>query len=201
MVEDLHNLLTCDHLLHVAVKRAQRALLLREEPLGSSAREAHVCHNDRVAGKRDEREPPVQHDEKHDGPHGLDGRLHHVGKAVVERLGDGVYVVGEVAHHVAVARAVEPRERKRLDVAEKVAANVEDDALRRAHHGLGVAHACGDPRGVDGGSCGNEMDEARPVARAHGVHHGLDHVRAGEVGPTGHADQHRHGQKLPAGVS
>ena len=73
-------------------------------------------------------------------------------------------------------------------------------ALRGADHGLGVANACGDPRGVDGGSCGNEMDEARPVARAHGVHHGLDHVRAGEVGPAGHADQHRHGQKLPAGV-
>ena len=201
VVEDFHHLLACDHLLHIAVERAQGSLLLREEPLGAPAREAHVGDDDRVAGKRDEREPPVKHNEKHDGSHGLDCRLDHVGKAVVERLRDGVHVVGEVAHYVAVARAVEPRERQRLNVAEKVSANVKDHALRGADHGLGVANACGNARCVDGGSQRDKMDEARPVAGSHGVYHGFYHVRSGEVCPASHADQNRHGQKLPAGVA
>ena len=90
---------------------------------------------------------------------------------------------------------------QRLDVAEKVAADVEDHALSCADHGLGVAHACCHARRVDGGGQRDKVHKARPVTGAHGVDHGLDHVRSGEVCPAGHADQHGHGQELPAGVS
>ena len=125
-----------DHLFDISVQIAQRRLLGGKKALGTHARVARVQHNGHIAHERDNRELPVEDDEHGRGADHLDARLNHVGKAVVERLGDGVDVVGEKTHDVARARAVKITERQRLDVREQVAANIGHHALGRTHHDL-----------------------------------------------------------------
>ena len=136
VIKDLDDLLARDHLFDISVQIAQRRLLGGKKALGTHARVARIQHNGRVAHERNNRELPVKDDEHGRGAHNLNGGLNHVGKAVVERLGDGVDVVGEKAHDVARARAVKITERQRLDVREQVAANIGHHALGRAHHDL-----------------------------------------------------------------
>ena len=113
VVKDLDDLLARDHLLDVSVQVAERCLLGGKEALGADTRVARVQHDGRVAHERDNRELPVEDDEHGRGANHLDGRLNHVGKAVVERLGDRIDVVGEEAHDVAIVSkadfAIEPR--------------------------------------------------------------------------------------------
>ena len=135
-VKDLDDLLARDHLFDISVQVAKRCLLGGKEALRARARVARIQHNGRIAHERDNRELPVKDDEHGRGAHNLNGGLNHVGKAVVERLGDGVDVVGEKAHDVARARAVKITERQRLDVREQVAANIGHHALGRTHHDL-----------------------------------------------------------------
>ena len=148
-VKDLDDLLARDHLFDISVQVAKRCLLGGKEALRARARVARIQHNGRIAHERDNRELPVKDDEHGRGAHNLNGGLNHVGKAVVERLGDGVNVVGKEAHDVARARAVKIAERQRLDVREQVAADVGDHALGRAHHNLRVAQSREHARGVD----------------------------------------------------
>ena len=201
VVEDLHDLLAGHHLFHVAVQRAERGLLRGEVALGAPAREARVQHHDRVARERHEGEPPVEHQQQHQGAHRLHRRLHHVGEAVVERLAYGVDVVGEVAHHVAVARAVEERHRQAHDVAKQVAADVEHDVLRRVHHDLRVRERRRHGHRVDGRRRRNVRREARHVAGGDAVHDRLDHVRSREVARARDRHQHGHGEHVELRVS
>ena len=138
-VKDLDDLLARDHLFDISVQVAKRCLLGGKEALRARARVARIQYNGRIAHERDNRELPVKDDEHGRGAHNLNGGLNHVGKAVIERLGDGVDVVGEKAHDVARARAVKITERQRLDVREQVAENIGHHALGRAHHNLRVA--------------------------------------------------------------
>ena len=136
MIKDLDDLLARDHLFDISVQIAQRRLLGGKKALGTHARVARVQHNGHIAHERDNRELPVEDDEHGRGADHLDARLKHVGKAVVERLGDGVDVVGKEAHDVTRARAVEVAQRQHLDVRKQVAADIGDHALGRAHHNL-----------------------------------------------------------------
>ena len=135
-VKDLDDLLARDHLFDISVQVAKRCLLGGKEALRARARVARIQHNGRIAHERDNRELPVKDNKHGRGAHNLNGGLNHVGKAVVERLGDGIDVVGEKAHDVARARAVEVAQRQHLDVREQVAANIGYHALGRAHHDL-----------------------------------------------------------------
>ena len=135
-VKDLDDLLARDHFFDISVQVAKRCLLGSKETLRARARVARIQHNGRIAHECDNRELPVKDDEHSRGAHNLNGGLNHVGKAVVERLGDGVDVVGEKTHDVARARAVKITERQRLDVREQVAANIGHHVLGRAHHDL-----------------------------------------------------------------
>ena len=136
MIKDLDDLLARDHLFDISVQVAKRCLLGGKETLRTRARVARIQHNGRIAHERDNRELPVKDDEHSRSAHNLNGGLNHVGKTVVERLGDGVDVVGKEAHDVTRARAVKITERQHLDVRKQVAADIGDHALGRAHHNL-----------------------------------------------------------------
>ena len=196
VVEDLHDLLAGHHLFHIAVQRAERGLLRGEVALGAPAREARVQHHDRIARERHEGEPPVEHQQQRQGARRLHRRLHHVGEAVVERLAYGVDVVGEVAHHVAVARAVEERHRQAHDVAKQVTADVEHDVLRRVHHDLRVRERCRHGHRVDGRRRHDVCREAGDVAGGDAVYDRLDHVRAREVASACDRHQQRNGKHV-----
>ena len=165
------------------------------------ARVAHVERYRRVAGQRDERKAPVQHHEQREGAHRLDERLHRVGEAVVERLRDGIDVVGEVAHDVTIAHAVEERQRQALYVGEKVTPDVVDDPLRRTDHGLGVAPGSQGTQRVDGRREDDQADESLVVTCAHRVDDGLYHVGPQKCRKPARRDEHRHGQELHARVA
>ncbi len=124
VVVGLDHLLALAHLLRVAVELAQAALRLAKEGRATPAGQAHVGDERHVAGNGDDGEAPVEHKEQHGGAKGLDGGLDDVGEAVVERLGDRVDVVGEVAHDVAGARAVKEGDGQALQVGEEVGANL-----------------------------------------------------------------------------
>ena len=197
----LHDLLAGAHLLDVAVERAQRGLHGREVTGAPLARHAHVGDERHVAGHRHEREAPVEHEQQDDGAHGLDGRLDDVGEAVVEGLGHRVDVVGEVAHDVAGACAVKEGQRQRLQVCEQVAADVEHDALRRAHHRLRVAERAQRPHGIDGRREHDARPESAHVRRREAVDDRLDHVGSRKLAQRAHARERAHGQQHEAGAA
>ena len=198
MVEDLNHFLAGHHLLDVAVKLAERGLLRSKVPAAPATGEAHVASNEHVAGKRDERQAPVEHHQQREGAHRLDERLHRAGKAVVERLRDRVDVIGEVAHDVAVACGVKERERQPLYVGEKVPPDVEDHLLRGAHHGLRVSHGTRHANGIDARRQRHQPRKVREVPGTHGVDHRLDHVRTQQVRQAAHRDQDgHHGKARP----
>ena len=116
MVEDLDDFLPRDHLFDIAVERTQRLLLTRVELLAARARIAHVRHDGHVARHSDERKTPIENKHQDQRSHRLHGSLNHRCKAVVERLGNGVHVVGEKTHDVARPRTVKIGERERLDM-------------------------------------------------------------------------------------
>ena len=72
VVEDLHDLLPRDHLLHVAVEPAQLVLLAREEPPAAPAREPNVERDGGVARHRNEREAPVEDQKQRERAHDPD---------------------------------------------------------------------------------------------------------------------------------
>ena len=200
VIKDLDDFLARDHLLDVSVQIAQRRLLSGKKALGTHARVASVQHNGHIAHERDNRELPVEDDEHGRGADHLDARLNHVGKAVVERLGDGVDVVGKEAHDVTRARAVEVAQRQHLDVREQVAANIGHHALGRAHHDLRVAQSREHARGVDGSGKDNLPSEQFLAARCQTVDDGAHHVGTGKARDGGNGGEHAHRQQRELGM-
>ena len=78
--------------------------------LAAPAAVSDVQEHGRIADGDDQRELPVEHKEHDERAGHLDEALYDHGEAVVERVGYGVHVVGEVAHDVAAVAAVEPDE-------------------------------------------------------------------------------------------
>ena len=116
MVEHFDDLLAVDHLLDVAVQLAEAGLLLVVIRFAAPAAVSDVQEHGRIADGDDQRELPVEHKEHDERAGHLDEALYDHGEAVVERVGYGVHVVGEVAHDVAAVAAVEPDEGQVLQV-------------------------------------------------------------------------------------
>jgi hypothetical protein len=201
VIKDLDDLLTRDHLFDISVQVAKRCLLGGKETLRARARVARIQHNGRIAHERDNRELPVEDDEHGRGADHLDDRLNHVGKAVVERLGDGVDVVGKEAHDVTRARAVEVAQRQRLNVGKQVAADIGHHALGRAHHNLRVAQSREHARGVDGSGKDNLLSEQFLAARCQTVDDGAHHVGTGKACDGRNRGKHTHCEQRELGVT
>ena len=190
-----------DHLFDISVQVAKRCLLGSKETLRARARVARIQHNGRIAHECDNRELPVKNDEHGCGADHLNGRLNHVGKAVVECLGDRVDVVGEEAHDVARARTVKVTERQRLDVREQVAANIGHHALGRAHHNLRVTQGREHARGVDDGRKENLLGKQLLPTRGQAVDDGTHHIGAGKTRDGGDRGQHTNRQQRELGMA
>ena len=108
VVKDLHDLLAVDELLNVAVQLSEAGLLTVVVHLAPLPAEADVEKHRGVADGDDEGEPPVEDEEQRKRAGHLDETLDDHGEAVVESIRYGVHVVGEIAHDVAPAAAVEP---------------------------------------------------------------------------------------------
>ena len=204
MVEHLDHLLAADHLLNGAVQLAQHLLLALEIPLAALAAVAHGGEHGNVAQHHHQRELPVQHEQQRQGAHDLDKALDHHGKAVVQRVGNGVHVVGEAAHNVAVAAGIKVTQRQRLHMAEQVPPDFIHDLLGGLHHQLGIAEGGHHAHRIDGRHDAHRRQQAVCIGGQDvAVHQRLEHEGTQQIGGGAQAHQYRnqrHDQLMVAHV-
>ena len=197
VVEHLHHLLSGHHLLNIAVQVAQVGLLLLIVGLAPLSAVPDIEEHGHIAHGHHQRQLPVEDKEHGEGAHHLDKALDHHGKAVVEGIGDGVHIVGEIAHDIAVAVGVKEAQGQGLQVGEQVPADVEEHLLGRLDHGLGIAQGGQGTHKVDGRRHRHALQKGPDAAVGQGIHHRADHVGAQQVGQGADGDQHRHqGQQV-----
>ena len=195
VVEHLDHLLPGHHLLDIAVQLPQAVLLLLVIGLAPPPTEADVEEHEDIKHRHDEGKLPIEQKQHGEGAHHLDRTLDEHGKAVVERLRDRVHVVGEVAHHIAVALGVKKAEGQGLDVGEQIPPDVVEHLLGRLHHDLGIAQRREHPCAVDGGSDRHAQHQGVEAAGRQTVDHRPDHIGAKKVSQGAEGHQHRHGQE------
>ncbi len=195
MVEYLDDLLAGDHLLNIAVHIAQGRLLHRI--VGGTALGAvpNIEEHGQIAQHHNEGQLPVEYEQHDQGARQLNKALDGHGKAVVQGIRDGVHIVGEVTHDIAVALGIEESQRQRLDVMEQVPADVIQHLLGGIDHSLGVAQGGQGTDAVDGGGDHNAPQKAGDVSVPHAVDHRANHVGAQQVCHAADGDQHRHRQE------
>ena len=195
MVKDLDHLLAADHLLDVAVHVAQGGLLGGVVGGAAFGAEPDVQEHGRVAHHHDEGQPPVEDEQQHQGAGQLDEALDGHGKAVVQRVGHRVHVVGEVAHDVAVELGVEKPQGQGLDMGEQVPPDVVQHLLGGVDHGLGVAEGGQRAHAADGRGGQHAAGQGVYIPVAHAVDHRADHIGAQQIAQGADRDQHRHRQE------
>ena len=195
VVKDLDHLLAADHLLDVAVDVAQGGLLGGVVGGAALCAEPDIQEHGRIAHHHDQGQLPVEDEQQHQGARQLDEALDGHGKAVVQRVGHRVHVVGEIAHDVAVELGVEKAQRQRLDVGEQIPPDVVQHLLGGVDHSLGVAEGGQRPHPADGGGGQHPAGQGVHIPGAHAVDHRADHIGAQQVAQGADGDQHRHSQE------
>ena len=181
VVEDLDDLLAADHFLDIAVELAQVLLLMAVMRLAAAAAVTDVEEHGQIAQHHEQRQPPVEDEEEQQRARDLDEALDEHGEAVVEGVGDGVHIPGEVAHDVAVPAGVEKAQGQFLQMRKEVAADVIEHFLGGLDHRLRVAQGAERAHAVDAGGEDHALDERVHIAVDQIVDHGADHVGAQEV--------------------
>ena len=195
MVEDLDHLLARHHLFNIAVQITQCPLLLVVVGLASLSAIADIEKHDHIAYRYYQGEPPVEDEEHGQGTCHLNEALDHHSEAVVQGVRNGVHVVGEVAHHVAVAAGIEEAEGQLLEMGEQVPADIVKYLLCRLHHGLGIAPGRQGSRQIDEGSDGHPSQQGFHPPCSQVIDHRSDHIGAQQVGQSTDSNQHRYRQQ------
>ena len=193
VVEHLDHLLAGDHLLNVGVQFAQAALLPGVERPAVFGAEVNIPEHGGVAHHHQQRQLPVQHEQHDQRARHLDEGLDDQGEAVVQGVRDGIHIVGEEAHQVALAVGVEELKGQRLQVGEEVAADLPQHLLGGADHDLAVAQRAEGAHQVNHrrqAHAGGQVGEAAVFQQA--VDHRADHVGADEGRDGAEGSQHRH---------
>jgi len=138
VVEYLDDLLAFDHLLDIAVQRAQRRLLPLEIGTAAAADDLHHQPHQAQEQESDQRQPRVQHDHHHHGAHKGQHVGDDAGEAAVQHLRHGVDVVGEAAHQVAGLVAVIVADGQLLQPVEQVLPQGGHRVLCHVDHDAGV---------------------------------------------------------------
>ena len=116
MVKNLDHLLPLHAFLNKAVEAAHVRLLLGEIGVALfAAVPQEDCHA-RKGGDHHQAEDVVEDEEHREGADDHHRVLYEGGEAVVEGFGDGVDVVGEPAHQLAVGFGVEIAQRELLEM-------------------------------------------------------------------------------------
>ena len=139
MVEYLDYLLSSHHLLNVAVQLAQAGLLAAKVVFAAAAAVLNVEKHGSIAYHDHQGQPPVEQEQQQQSAHHLDEALNDHSKAVVQRIGHRVHIIGEQAHQIAFALAVKKVQRQLLQMAVQVPADVVEHLLGGPYHDLGVA--------------------------------------------------------------
>ena len=164
MVEDLDDLLTLDHLLNIAVDRAQRLLLLLEADPAAAADVFHHQQHQRQKHKGNQRQNPVQIQHHANGTQKGQGAGNQAGEAVIQHFRNGVDVVCEAAHQVAGLVRVKIPQRQLLHPAEQIAADGCHGTLGNVHHDAGIGKGAQRRQAEGTAQQHQHPDQAREIA-------------------------------------
>ena len=205
MVKDLFHLRPGDHLLDEAVQVPQPGLLLVVVLPAAPAVPLDEEGHGRQEEDDDEGQPDIEHQQHGNGAHDHDAALNNHGEGVVERVVEGVHVVGEAAHQLAMSVGVEVFEGQGLHMGEEVGADLSHHLLGGVRHELVIAPGGQHPRQVHAAHAQQHHQQPAHVAGQDViVDGGLQEVGAHDVGPAADKDQHRHdaqGQLVPPQVA
>ena len=193
MVKDLDDLLSLDHLLHIAVHAAQSRLLPLEAHPTASADGLHRQQHQRQECEGNKRQHPVQVQHHPYGAQKGQRAGNKVGKAGVYHLRNSVDVVGKPAHKVAGLVGVEISQGKGLQMVEQVPPYSRHGVLGDMHHDPRVSVGAGRRQSKGSPQHAQHPNKSREISRQDiVVDNGLEQV-AGEDGRTAaHHQAHRH---------
>ena len=204
VVKDLNDLLALDHLLHIAVHRAQGRLLpLKAHPAAPADglyRQEHQCQE----SKGDKRQHPVQVQHHPDGPQEGQDAGDEVCKAGVDHLRNGVDVVGKPAHKVTGLVGVKVPQGQGLHLVKQIPPYGRYGVLGNVDHNPRIGVGAQARQGEGPAQQAQHFDQSREIPRQNiVVDNGLEQV-AGEDGPSAAHQQaqcHQHQSSLiPAHV-
>ena len=164
--EDLHDLLTVDHFLHIAIESTQRSLLAHKE-LARLADDLDGYKHDaryREHGHDGQNPGGTNHgDENHqNGDHGREALRNRLGN----HLPQGVDVAGEAGHDVAGGVGVEVAQGKTLHFGEHLVTDGFLGALRHADHQKLLQEGCNHTGCEDAGNADQVLKQGREVGGA-----------------------------------
>ena len=173
VVEDLDHLLAVDHLLHIAVQRAQGALLTDEE-FACLANDLHSDEQNAGHSEQDhQRQDPGGPDHGDEYHHQGDDGAGALGDGLGDHLPQGVDVTGIAGHNVARSVGIKVTQRKLLHFGKHL---VPDDLLRTladADHQKLMQEGGQHTANKDQSDLDQVLDQRAKVGRT-GGHHGQD---------------------------
>ena len=134
MAEYLDYLLAVDHLFDVAVYIGQGLLLLDEVFAALPTHPLGDVQHQHCKGQHKQRQPQAQRQHGTDHRHQRNHRGQHLRKRLGDHLAQGVGVVGEMAHHLAMAVRVKVADGQRLHMSEHLVAHILEHTLRHGDH-------------------------------------------------------------------
>ena len=195
VVEDLYHFLSVDHLLDITIQIAQTGLLFGVVSPAAAAAEADVGKHGRITHNHHQGQLPIEYKEQNQGARHLNEALDGHGKAVVQRIGDGVHVVGEVTHNIAVPAGIKEAQRQSLEVGKQIPPNIQQHLLGRPHHGLSISKGTQHADPIDDHRQGNALNQGLHISRHQRVDHRTNHVGTQQIGSSTDGHQHPHCQQ------
>ena len=162
VTKDLDDLLPADHLLYVAVERAERILLLDRKRPDDPRDAAHEHEHRRHEHADHHGEPHARPKHAHKDRDQREYRAYELRERLRDHLAQGVGVVGVEAHDVAVRVCVEVTQGERLHVREHIVADAFERALRHGDHRAVVDERGRNAHHIDGADGDERVRKARP---------------------------------------
>lgn len=139
VVKNLFHLLASHHFFHKAVDASQ--MLLLGQIVFFTPLSVKLDEKEHQQQKADDNQgkPEIQDNQHGNGARYHDKALYQKGKAVIQRLGQGIHIIGEPAHQLAVSMRVEIGKRKVLGMFKQIPSDASHDFLAGVNHQLIVA--------------------------------------------------------------
>ena len=134
MVEDLDYLLAGDHLLDIAVDRAQSALLADKEACGFSCHDLSDVDNQTYGQEHDKCQNPGGINQIPQYYHQCHCGRHTLGNGLGDDLTQGIDITRVTGHDIASRMAVKIAQRQTLHLGKQLVSNRLLNALGYAHH-------------------------------------------------------------------
>ena len=195
MIKYFNHLLPADHFLDITVQVSKAFLLAGIIFFAPGRAEPDIQEHGGISDDYQKRQLPVQDKQKRQGSHDLDKTLDHHGKTVIQRVRDGIHVIGKITHDVSMTVRIKKFKRQSLQMGEKIPANIEQYLLRGFYHGLCISICRKSAHHIDQGSDCHAPDERGDLPVRQIVYNRTDHISTQQICRSAYCHQQRHSQK------